>query len=921
MKKHVCAVLLASLAMSTMASATMVRQEWWTSVAGSRQAIIDFLVDLANPVPVPNLEVIQDTTAFSGSRDNYVAKFYGWVTVPETGTYQFHYACDDYGMLYVSQDENMENAVEVAYVDGWAAVAEWNKYPTQHSAPMNLKKGQVMAVMAFFQEAGGGDNMDLGWTGPGLSSSITAPTYLTNYITHIPPTPSKAKSPSPEDGTTDVPMDATISWGAGKFAATHDVYLGTVFNDVNTASRSNPKGVLLSQGQTNASFDLKGHVDFGTTYYWRIDEVNAPPTNTIFKGKIWSFTTEPFAYPIKNIVATASSQSRADTGPQNTVNGSGLNASDQHSVELTQMWMTGPDKPHWIQYAFDKVYKLDEMLVWNSNQIIEGFVGFGAKSVKVEYSVDGENWTALEGVPEFAQAPGSPSYAANTTVDFGGVNAKFVKLTIDTNWGGVASQASLAEVRILYVPVQARLPVPADDATNVKLGTEFNWRPGREATSHKVFFGADAAAVAAGTAASQTVTDHRFTPSAMNFGTEYFWKVNEVGAAGTYEGDIWSFVSQEYAAIDDMDSYTDAEGSRIYEAWTDGVTNSVFGGSTVGYMTSPFAEKTIKNSGLQSMPLSYDNSASPFFSEAELAFATAQNWTTNGAESLVLYFRGQAPGFAELAGGKIVMSGIGDDIWNNADQFRFAYKTLNGDATIVARVESIVNSNVWAKGGVMIRQNAETGSVHAFMPITPGGSGAGNGASFQRRLTPAGVSENSDNTGAVVGPPYWVKLERKGNAFSGFISPDGTTWTQLGTTVTVPMTGPVLIGLALCSHDTGIPTSAVFSNVSMTGNVTGAWQHAEIGTTQPVGNSVEGLYLSVKDNAGKTKVVQYPDASATTGVSWQQWKIPLSEFTSAGVKMNAVKSLVIGVGNKAAPVKGGKGIVYVDDIGYGRAKQ
>ena len=235
MKKHVCAVLLASLAMSTMASATMVRQEWWTSVAGSRQAIIDFLVDLANPVPVPNLEVIQDTTAFSGSRDNYVAKFYGWVTVPETGTYQFHYACDDYGMLYVSQDENMENAVEVAYVDGWAAVAEWNKYPTQHSAPMNLKKGQVMAVMAFFQEAGGGDNMDLGWTGPGLSSSITAPTYLTNYITHIPPTPSKAKSPSPEDGTTDVPMDTTISWGAGKFAATHDVYLGTVFDDVNSA--------------------------------------------------------------------------------------------------------------------------------------------------------------------------------------------------------------------------------------------------------------------------------------------------------------------------------------------------------------------------------------------------------------------------------------------------------------------------------------------------------------------------------------------------------------------------------------------------------------------------------------------------------------------------------------------------------------
>ena len=85
------------------------------------------------------------------------------------------------------------------------------------------------------------------------------------------------------------------------------------------------------------------------------------------------------------------------------------------------------------------------------------------------------------------------------------------------------------------------------------------------------------------------------------------------------------------------------------------------------------------------------------------------------------------------------MNAIGTDIWNNADQFRFAYKTLTGDGTMVARVESIGNSNVWAKGGVMIRQSVQPGSVHAFMPITPGGSGAGNGASFQHRLTADGA--------------------------------------------------------------------------------------------------------------------------------------------------------------------------------------
>ena len=268
-----------------------------------------FLGNLANPVPKPDAEIIQPTSAFSGARDNYVAKFYGWVTVPETGTYQFHYACDDYGMLYVSQDEEMANAVEVAYVDGWCSIAQWTKYASQHSAPMELKKGQVMAVMAFFQEAGGGDNMDLGWTGPTLSSDIANPTYLTNYITHIPPTPTIAKSPVPEADTKDVPLDAALSWAGGKFAATHDVYLGTVFADVNAASRTDPRGVLISQGQAAATFDLAGVTEYGKTYYWRVDEVNAPPSSTIFKGKVWTFTAEPFAYPITGITATASSSS------------------------------------------------------------------------------------------------------------------------------------------------------------------------------------------------------------------------------------------------------------------------------------------------------------------------------------------------------------------------------------------------------------------------------------------------------------------------------------------------------------------------------------------------------------------------------------------------------------------------------------
>jgi hypothetical protein len=806
--------------------------------------------------------------------------------------------------------------VPSAVVAPWkvAAVFAQNAAGTQ-ADPIVIHNTVTNGYVAFInQSAGGGPP---GWL---ADRGLTCAEFIINWVNTVIglSNPSLAADPIPADGAVDVPQDTTIAWTPGQYAATHDVYFGTSFADVNAAGRADAKGGLVSQGQAAAEFDPDGLLEFGRTYYWRIDEVNGAPDNTIFKGQTWSFTVEPFSYPIQGVTATASSQSRADTGPQNTVNGSGLNAEDQHSVELTQMWMSNNNKPHWIQYQFDKVYKLDELWVWNANQIVEAFVGFGAKDVTIEYSVDGAVWTTLGGPHEFARAPGVATYAANTVVDLGGVNAKFVKLTISSNWGGVAQTVSLSEVRFFYVPVQAREPQPADAAVDVALTASMNWRPGREATSHQVFFGTDSASVAAGSVPAQAVIEHSYTPASLNFGTKYFWKVDEVGDAGTYAGDVWSFTTQQYAAIDDFEAYTDDEGNRIYEFWTDGVTNSVFGGSTVGYMQAPFAEKTIKNSGGQSMPLSYDNAASPFLSEAELAFGTAQNWTPNGAESLVVYFRGQAPGFAETADGQIIMSGIGADIWGASDAFRLAYKTLTGDATIVARVESIANSNAWAKGGVMIRQSTEPGSQHAFMPITPSG---GNGASFQHRLVAAGASTNNDNTGAAVAAPYWVKLERKGNAFTGSISPDGVTWTQLGTAVTVPMTGPVLIGLALCSHDAAIPTSAVFSNLKTTGNVTGSWQHAEIGVAQPVGNSIEGLYLSVKDSAGKTKVVQHPGAAATATVTWQQWKIPLSEFTAAGVKMNAVKSLVIGVGNKTAPVKGGSGIVYIDDIGYGRSAQ
>jgi len=472
--------------------------------------------------------------------------------------------------------------------------------------------------------------------------------------------PTKAKNPSPSNKETDVPRDVVLKWKAGEYAATHDVYFGTNFDDVNQASITNPLNVLVSQGQTANIYDPAGVLSFGQTYYWRIDEVNAPPDLTIYKGAVWQFTAEPVAYPIAggNITATASS-SEPTKGPQNTVNGSGLDATGLLHGRLGDdaMWLSsaaGP-QPTWIQYEFNKVYKLHEMWVWNSNEGIELALGFGFKEVTIEYSTNGADYTTLGTTHQFAQAPGMPDYAHNTTIDFGGAAARYVRLTAHSNWGGLLNQYGLSEVRFLHIPVWPREPSPASGATDVDLDVVLGFRAGREAAQHDVYLSADQQAVVGGTAPFTTVTETSYGPLSLDLSTTYYWKVNEVNLAETptmWEGDIWSFTTRQFLVVDDFESYndldtTDPQSNRIFNVWLDGYGTAT-NGSIVGYENPPFAEKTIVHGGKQSMPLFYNNTAGKTYSEAERTFAIGQDWTKAGSQTLVLFFYGTAGNTGQL---------------------------------------------------------------------------------------------------------------------------------------------------------------------------------------------------------------------------------------------------------------------------------
>jgi len=458
-----------------------------------------------------------------------------------------------------------------------------------------------------------------------------------------------ASKPVPATEVIDVPRDVVLNWAANETAVKHDVYFGTVFDDVNDASAGDPLDVMASPGQTDTSLDM-GRLEFGQTYFWRVDEVNGAPDFTVFKGDIWSFTIEPLGRPIESITATASSSNSDTMGPEKTIDGSGLDEMDQHSTLATDMWLSGMgDATPSVQYEFDKAYKLHQLLVWNSNQMIESFVGLGAKDVSIEYSVDGIEWIALEGPIQFNQAIGAPNYTANTTVDFGGVMARFVKITVNAGWG-MLPQYGLSEVRFLYIPTFARLPEPADGSAVNSANVELSWRAGREAASHQVNLGTDAADLAL----VGTTSEPTYLANGLNYSTTYVWsitEVNEAEAITSFDGDLWSFITPDFGTVDDFEQYDD-NCNRIFFTWEDGIghnggteiddcdvppSNGNGGGSIVGNDLPPFAEQTIVNTGNQSLPFSYDNAFGA--SEATLTLA-GQDWTASAVQTLSLAFRG-----------------------------------------------------------------------------------------------------------------------------------------------------------------------------------------------------------------------------------------------------------------------------------------
>jgi hypothetical protein len=202
--------------------------------------------------------------------DSFSARWTGEVEAAFTETYTFYTTSDDGARLWV-------NGVQV--VNSWI-----DQSATEHSGTIDLVAGTTYSLIMEYYENGGGAVAELRWSSPSTPKQLIPQAALSPPI--------RASAPSPSSGATGTKMTPVLKWNAGDYATSHEVYFGTDADAVRNADKSSPeyKG---TKALGDESYE-PGKLDWFTTYYWRIDEVNAVNPDSPWMGNVWSFTTGDF---------------------------------------------------------------------------------------------------------------------------------------------------------------------------------------------------------------------------------------------------------------------------------------------------------------------------------------------------------------------------------------------------------------------------------------------------------------------------------------------------------------------------------------------------------------------------------------------------------------------------------------------------
>ena len=399
-----------------------------------------------------------------------------------------------------------------------------------------------------------------------------------------------ARSPNPADGALHPDTWINLIWSPGDFAVSHDVYLGDNFNDVD-----NGTGDTFRGNQTSTMF-LAGFPGFaypdglvpGTTYYWRIDEVNEADPNSPWKGPIWSFSIPP---------KTAYNPDPAD----------GAEFVDPNNVTLS--WTPGFGAILHTAYFGDDYDAVNNAT--GGAPLGGATYQPGPLELEKVYYWRVDEFDAVETHKGDIWSFTTPGAVGNANPANG---ASDVGMNAILSWTPADSAAS----HELYFGADKETVRNADTSS-----AEYKGSKALGAESHD--------------------------PGLLDADTTYYWRVDGVDTQGnTAKGPLWIFTTGAFLLIDDFEGYTDndTDGEAIWQTWVDG-----FGvpdnGAQVGYLLPPYAEQTIVHGGSQSMPLLYTNEGGVTNSEASLTLTSPRDWTEGGVAALSLWFRGSSANATE----------------------------------------------------------------------------------------------------------------------------------------------------------------------------------------------------------------------------------------------------------------------------------
>jgi hypothetical protein len=154
--------------------------ERWTGISGT--AVSNLTSNVAYPNSPSFTNYITSLEGPTNILDNYGTRIRGYLYPPATGNYTFWIASDDNGELWLSTDGTPANKTRIANVSDWTNSREWTKFASQQSSPVALTAGQKYYIEVLQKENGGGDNIAVAWSGPGISQQVIDGKYLSPWL-------------------------------------------------------------------------------------------------------------------------------------------------------------------------------------------------------------------------------------------------------------------------------------------------------------------------------------------------------------------------------------------------------------------------------------------------------------------------------------------------------------------------------------------------------------------------------------------------------------------------------------------------------------------------------------------------------------------------------------------------------------------